>query len=283
MLSKNFYDHLSSPFAIDDISVRVGVKTKDRQKAMPMFYLIADAVRQRLDLACSIEGASWNYEFQIISSPSELVACNINNKSLCVKATITIQKGEMQVSRSSVGEEAFDKADGQEVYKSAETDAFKRAASRFGVGGYLRSLEKMWFPINGDFFVDKERDIVEAVYKASKIDSVEEEMLNAFYISTKLDEKIREFAPSLKIPCPFLEKEFCSQYEQKNNLKQGSWWTIGKVCGVPIRSYSSEQISMLALTIKDHINEDNFLDALVLSKALIPSARYPEHFGKGAK
>lgn len=280
MLSKEFYRNAEKPFSVEDIYVRLGSKNKDGTAALPVFYLIADAVRRRLDLACSVEGASWDYDFQIISSPSELVACNIDNKALAVKATITIRINGNQISRSSIGEEVFGTANGQEVYKSAETDAFKRAAARFGIGGYLRSLKKMWFPLNGNFFADESAIIVEKVYKASSIVAVSEEFQEAELIADALDAKIKEAAPSLKTPCPFLEREFCAQFEQKNNLKAGSWWTIGKVFGVPVRKFYSSEIEMLARSIvRTGVSEENFVSALVLSKAVVPSLKYPDYFG----
>jgi len=182
MLSKDFFRRLELPFPISDVSVRVGTKSKDGKAALPLLYLQAEDVRKRFDLTCAMEGATWSYDFHIVASPSDHVATDIDSKTLAVKATITVCKDNVSISRSSIGEETFINENTEdknaetraksaenreehekkkyskrnmEVYKNAETDAFKRAAARFGVGGYLRQIDKMWFPLNDKgFFSD---------------------------------------------------------------------------------------------------------------------------------
>jgi len=292
MLSKKFFDELEKPFPIEDVSVRVGMKRKDGTAALPLFYLQAEAVRKRFDLTCEMEGATWSYDFQIVASPSDHVATNIDSKTLAVKATITVFKENLSVSRSSIGEETFAN-ENTEVYKSAETDAFKRAAARFGVGGYLRQLEKMWFPLNEKgYFAESETEIIKKVYEQSgvKVEKVETASVSAskglnrrpkamYEIVTHLEYGIEAIKDSLKKPCPFLDEAFQIEYEKKNGLKRGSWWSIQSVFGKPIRSYSFEEMEVIAEKVAEDVNESNFEAALVLSKALPVAARYPEYFG----
>ena len=292
MLSKRFFEELEKPFPIEDVSVRVGMKRKDGTAALPLFYLQAEAVRKRFDLTCEMEGATWSYDFQIVASPSDHVATNIDSKTLAVKATITVFKENLSVSRSSIGEETFAN-ENTEVYKSAETDAFKRAAARFGVGGYLRQLEKMWFPLNEKgYFAESETEIIKKVYEQSgvKVEKVETASVSAskglnrrpkamYEIVTHLEYGIEAIKDSLKKPCPFLDKAFQIEYEKKNGLKRGSWWSIQSVFGKPIRSYSFEEMEVIAEKVAEDVNESNFEAALVLSKALPVAARYPEYFG----
>jgi hypothetical protein len=292
MLSKRFFEELEKPFPIEDVSVRVGMKRKDGTAALPLFYLQAEAVRKRFDLTCEMEGATWSYDFQIVASPSDHVATNIDSKTLAVKATITVFKENLSVSRSSIGEETFAN-ENTEVYKSAETDAFKRAAARFGVGGYLRQLEKMWFPLNEKgYFAESETEIIKKVYEQSgvKVEKVETASVSAskglnrrpkamYEIVTHLEYGIEAIKDSLKKPCPFLDEAFQIEYEKKNGLKRGSWWSIQRVLGTPIRSFSFEEMQMIAEKVAMNVNESNFEAALVLSKALPVAARYPEYFG----
>jgi len=290
MLSKRFFEELEKPFPIEDVGVRIGMKRGIA--ALPLFYLQAEAVRKRFDLTCAMEGATWSYDFQIVASPSDHVATNIDSKTLAVKATITVFKENLSVSRSSIGEETFAN-ENTEVYKSAETDAFKRAAARFGVGGYLRQLEKMWFPLNEKgYFAESETEIIKKVYEQSgvKVEKVETASVSAskglnrrpkamYEIVTHLEYGIEAIKDSLKKPCPFLDEAFQIEYEKKNGLKRGSWWSIQSVFGKPIRSYSFEEMEVIAEKVAEDVNESNFEAALVLSKALPVAARYPEYFG----
>jgi hypothetical protein len=288
MLSKEFFVQLEKPFPISDVSVRVGMKRGT--VALPLFYLQAEAVRSRFDLTCAMEGATWGYDFQIVASPSDHVATNIDSKALAIKATITVYKDNVSISRSSIGEETFAN-ENTEVYKSAETDAFKRAAARFGVGGYLRQLEKMWFPLNDKgYFAESETEIIKKVYEESGV-KVENASVSAskglnrppkamFEIVGQLEKGIEAIKDSLKKPCPFLEEAFREAFEKNNALKRGSWWSVQTLLGMPIRSFTFEEMQMIAEKVAMNVNESNFEAALVLSKALPAAAKYPEHFGK---
>jgi len=87
----------------------------------------------------------------------------------------------------------------------------------------------------------------------------------------------------LNKPCPFLEEAFRAEYEKKHSLKRGSWWSIQTILGIPIRSFSFEDMQVIAEKIAMNVNESNFEAALVLSIALPIAAQYPEHFGKSEK
>jgi len=296
MLSKKFFDELEKPFPIEDVGVRIGMK---RGKAgLALLYLDAEAVRKRFDLTCAMEGATWSYDFQIVASPSDHVATNIDSKALAIKATITVFKDGVSISRSSIGEEPFmsekkednknaetdaNKRDAarneREVYKNAETDAFKRAAARFGVGGYLRHLDKMWFPLNDNgYFAESETEIIKKVYEISDV-KVGDTSFLVSEIVKRLEEGIAAAKDSLKKPCPFLDEAFREEFEKKNGLKRGSWWSIQTILGTPIRYFSYEEMQVIAKKIGANVNESNFEAALVLSKALPIAAQYPEHFG----
>jgi hypothetical protein len=297
MLSQKFFEELEKPFPISDVSVRVGMKRKDGKAGLVLLYLDGEAVRKRLDLTCAMEGATWSYDFQIVASPIDHVGANIDSKTLAVKATITVYKDNVSISRSSIGEETFmsEKKDknaetdankradarneNKEVYKSAETDAFKRAAARFGVGGYLRHLKEVWFPLNDKgLFAESETEIIKKVYEQSGV-KVEDISFVVSEIVKRLEEGIASAKDSLKKPCPFLDEGFREEFEKKNGLKRGSWWSIQSVFGTPIRYFSFEEMRVFAKKIGANVNESTFEAALVLSKALPVAAQYPEYFG----
>lgn len=114
---------LAAPFPPESISWRVGSTTKDKTKGMALAYLDARAVMDRLDQVCGPEG--WGCDY---SHADRKTICNI--RILCDGAWVC-------------------KADGAgdsdiEAEKGALSDAFKRAAVRWGVGRYLYELESPW-------------------------------------------------------------------------------------------------------------------------------------------
>lgn len=270
---------MEKPFPIHDINVRIGAKSKDKTAALPLFYLQADAVRQRLDKACEIENASWSYDFEVFVTPEHLIASAVSTKAFSIKATIKVRKDNVEIARSSVGEETFDKVESTEVFKSAETDAFKRAANRFGVGGYLRSLKKIWFPLDKyERFEASEADIVKQVYDESGIvvDEIDFDEVIYEILLNELETK----KDKLNRPCLFVDSNFCKEFEKKRGLKAGSWWSVMSVFGIPIRKYTYSEIVDVAKILIGNINDDNYESALVVSKAMKMAYQYPSHFGR---
>ena len=114
---------LRAPFPPERISWRVGSTTQDKSRGMALAFIDARDVMERLDDVCSPAGWQCRYS-------------HANGKTVCdigVKA----------------GEEWVWKADGAgdsdvEAEKGALSDAFKRAAVRFGVGRYLYDVDAPW-------------------------------------------------------------------------------------------------------------------------------------------
>lgn len=125
-MTDDVFERLAEPFPADAISWRVGSTTQDKSKGMALAYLDARDVMERLDLVCGPAG--WQCDYP-----------HANGKTVC-----------------RIGIKAADewiwKADGAgdtdvEAEKGALSDAFKRAAVRWGIGRYLYGLSSPWVEI----------------------------------------------------------------------------------------------------------------------------------------
>jgi len=117
---------LSAPFPPEQVSWRVGSTTKDKSKGMALAYIDARDVMERLDAVCGPAG--WQCLYPHVAGKT---VCNIGIK---------------------VGDEWIWKADGAgdsdvEAEKGALSDAFKRAAVKWGVGRYLYDVDSPWIAL----------------------------------------------------------------------------------------------------------------------------------------
>lgn len=121
----DIFDQLKAEFPREAISWRAQTVTKDGTKAMALAYIDARDVMQRLDDVVGPDGWQCRYP-------------HANGKTVC----------EIGIR---VREEWIWKADGAgdtdiEAEKGALSDAFKRAAVRWGIGRYLYDLASPWVP-----------------------------------------------------------------------------------------------------------------------------------------
>jgi hypothetical protein len=120
------FDQLRAPFPPDRISWRVGATNKDKTKGMALAYIDSRDVQDRLDQVCGPAGWQCRYP-------------HANTKTVC----------EIGIK---VGDEWIWKADGAgdsdvEAEKGALSDAFKRAAVKWGIGRYLYDVQSPWIEI----------------------------------------------------------------------------------------------------------------------------------------
>lgn len=142
---KNLIDQFKDPFPATQIEYRAIQWNKDNTQAMPFAYLNARAVMDRLD---EVLGGRWALN-------TEPVPSAFGNEKVCVKATIIIYADDGVYSRSGFGEEdlRFGKDSDKIIndpWKSAESDAIKRAAIAWGIGRYLYDCPKVWMAWEGD-------------------------------------------------------------------------------------------------------------------------------------
>lgn len=114
---------LAKPFPADSIHWRVGSTTKDGKRGMALAYIDARDVMDRLDEVCCGE---WQDSYSEVCGR---IVCNI-----------TIYG---QTRADGAGDTAV------EAEKGGLSDAFKRAAVKWGVGRYLYRLPSEWVALDG--------------------------------------------------------------------------------------------------------------------------------------
>lgn len=117
---------LFAEFPQEDIHWRAQTVTKDGTKAMALAYLDARDVMDRLDQICGAE----NWQDSYTETQSGRVICTIS---------IRID-GEWIAKADGAGSTAM------EGEKGGMSDAFKRAAVKWGVGRYLYDMPAPWVP-----------------------------------------------------------------------------------------------------------------------------------------
>ena len=115
---------LKAPFPANVVHWRPGSVTKDKSKCIALAYLDARDVMKRLDEVCGI--GNWKDSYQ--EFPSGRLICTLE---------IRID-GEWIGKADGAGDSAIEGA------KGGISDAFKRAASRWGIGRYLYYLPTKW-------------------------------------------------------------------------------------------------------------------------------------------
>ncbi|HKN67700.1 MAG TPA: Rad52/Rad22 family DNA repair protein [Gemmatimonadaceae bacterium] len=132
----DIWSKLSAPLPTGVISWRQDGKAVQRDgKFVARFvaYIDANTVRERLD---SVVPGEWDLTLDLLPT---LAGQDENGEQTCsFKARLQI----LGVIREDVGT-------GRD-YKSAATDAFKRAAVRFGIAHELYGFEQNWVPVDGD-------------------------------------------------------------------------------------------------------------------------------------
>jgi hypothetical protein len=117
--------NLFAEFPKEDIHWRAQSVTKDGSKAMALAYINARDVMDRLDAVCG--AADWQDRYEVHGGR---VVCYLSIR---------------------VDDEWVTKADGAgdtavEAEKGGLSDAFKRAAVKWGIGRYLYGLDAPWVP-----------------------------------------------------------------------------------------------------------------------------------------
>jgi hypothetical protein len=119
-LTKEMLEQLAKPFPANKISIKVQTKPNDNGNALCVAYIDARDVMERLD---AVVAGGWSDEYR--SAPSGGLEC-----------ALTV----LGVTRRDVGDDQND----NEQQKAGYSDAFKRAAVKFGVGRFLYDLPKMY-------------------------------------------------------------------------------------------------------------------------------------------
>jgi Rad52/22 family double-strand break repair protein len=136
--AQDLFDALSAPFLTDYIEWRIGSMNAEKTRGLPLAYIDARAVMDRLDSACGIDG--WQCRYQINGT-----------KTVC-ELGIRMPDREWIWKADGAGDTDF------EAEKGALSDAFKRVAVRFGVGRYLYELKSGWIVLENKRIPDTEQN-----------------------------------------------------------------------------------------------------------------------------
>ncbi len=123
----NILQQLAAPFEPSQVSWRVGRVTRNKDKAMPLAYIDARDVMDRLD---TVMHSDWQDEY-----------VHMPNNTMCCRIGLFIN--DKWIWRAN-GAGASDIEGDKGIY----SDAFKRAAVLWGVGRYLYDVKARWAPIN---------------------------------------------------------------------------------------------------------------------------------------
>lgn len=127
---------LRAPFAPDAIKVKPQTVSKtDPPKGLVTFYIDARLVVDRLDEAVGAE--FWTDSYRLLCDGHHAPSLGIP-----VECSLTIDG----ITKVDVGQVAPGEND-DKMWKSAYSDAFKRAAVKFGVGAYLYDGPNVWCPV----------------------------------------------------------------------------------------------------------------------------------------
>lgn len=124
---------LKKPFDPAAISWRVGSTNSDKSKGMALAYIDARDVQDRLDAVCGVEG--WQCRYVPMHDKKTVCEIGLRIESQLTGTTEWIWKAD------GAGDSDV------EAEKGALSDAFKRAAVRWGVGRYLYDLDSPWVAI----------------------------------------------------------------------------------------------------------------------------------------
>jgi hypothetical protein len=122
----NRLTQLRAPFPADRVSWRIGSKNKENTKGLALAYIDSRDVQDRLDDVMGAE--NWQNRFP-----------HANGKTVC---EIGLRLGGEWIWKSDGAGDTDVEAE-----KGALSDAFKRAAVKWGVGRYLYDVDPPWVEI----------------------------------------------------------------------------------------------------------------------------------------
>ena len=133
------WNALLEPFHASEVKWRVGSTTKDKSKGTALAYVDARTVMDRLDNVVGPE--NWRDSYHETAT----------NRIIC---ELGVWIGDKWVTKSDgAGSTTF------EGEKGAISDAFKRAAVKFGIGRYLYELPAEWRPLKSGKYFETPPDI----------------------------------------------------------------------------------------------------------------------------
>lgn len=124
----NIENELKKPFPEGAIHWRIGARNKDKSSGLPLAYIDARDVMDRLDFVLGFDGWEDSYTETTSGRVICTLACMID--------------GKLVIRSDGAGDT------GTEGEKGAISDALKRAAVKFGIGRYLYGLGGQWVDLD---------------------------------------------------------------------------------------------------------------------------------------
>jgi hypothetical protein len=137
------FTQLAEPFDPSEIKWRVTHTNRDGNRGAVIAYANPRAYTDRLNQLFTPSGWTRSYQVSTVSSVTRMKRDKlIQTGKVLVTCTLTITG---LGCHTGSGEEW---ADEQNAMTTAEAQAFKRAASCYGLGRYLYNFVEMWVPLN---------------------------------------------------------------------------------------------------------------------------------------
>jgi hypothetical protein len=136
-LSEEIEREFRRPFTVEAVRFKPQSVSKDKTRALATFYIDARLAAERLNAAAG--AANWADEYRVLFESSPTAH---SDNFFPVECRLTVY----QVTKTDVGIYQKATADDKAV-KSAYSDAFKRAAVKFGIGAYLYAIPGIWAPV----------------------------------------------------------------------------------------------------------------------------------------
>lgn len=178
---------LKDPFPPNMISWRIGATNREKTKGLPLAYIDARDVQDRLDQVCGVE----NWQVRHPWADGRKLACEIGIRI----------NGEWIWKGDGAGDSDV------EAEKGAFSDSFKRAAVRWGVGRYLYDIQANWIDLDEKKGIPKsEYARLEAllVRQTPKAEPTPEQRAEAW--AMKFAERVHEFT-DLSALNAYIEKQ----------------------------------------------------------------------------
>lgn len=219
--TQDLFDMLAAPFPVEEVSWRVGPTNEKWRKegealqGTPLCYIDARAVMDRLDSVVGADGWMCNYTPGVGTS----IVCNIG-----IRVPVPIN------ANTNIILEWVWKGDGagatdMEAEKGALSDAFKRAAVRWGIGRYLYEIKapRIELKLRG---------------KTGVIPDEQERRLETLY-----QEHVKRIAPTIGV----------SAYRQAYRLLIGTINTVPLPDLAAYEQANAAMISGLPAAMRDHV------------------------------
>lgn len=133
---------LEYPFQPDEIEWRVVSTTKDKSKGLVAAFVNSRAIQKRLDTVLGRE--NWQNNFRTISGNN-----NASTSHICEISIFYPERGEWITKSDGAGSTEI------EPIKGGLSNAFKRAASMWGIGRYLYEFTDIWAILKDGKYINK--------------------------------------------------------------------------------------------------------------------------------